>query len=173
MPKAIIVFGPNGAGKTTLGRALARALGFKHMDSEDYYFHEAEIPYTKPRSREECAALMLADIQSYGSFVLTACTGDFGDEITQYYSLAVYLSAPKDLRMERIERRGYDRFGARVREGGDMHQQQLKFQQWAATRDLTKIDQWAKTLTCPVIHMDGTREIAENVKWIAHYYEIT
>jgi ABC-type cobalamin/Fe3+-siderophores transport system ATPase subunit len=35
-PQGIIVFGANGSGKTTLGRELARVLGFKRMDAEDY-----------------------------------------------------------------------------------------------------------------------------------------
>jgi len=170
MPGGIILFGANGSGKTTLGRELARALNFKHMDIEGYYFHEAEIPYTKPRSREECAALMLADIHKHGFFVLTACTGDFGDEITQYYKLAVYLSAPKDLRMKRIQQRSFGQHGERVLEGGDMHEQDQGFRAWAATRDLTKIDEWAKTLACPVIHADGARAIAKNAKWIAKIY---
>lgn len=79
-PQGIIVFGANGAGKTTLGRELARVLHFFHMDIEDYHFEKSEIPYTVERPREDCINLMLADIKRYGSFVLSACTGDFGGE---------------------------------------------------------------------------------------------
>ena len=165
MPKGIIVFGPNGSGKTTLGRELARVLNFKYMDIEDYYFEESEIPYTNSRLREDFLNLMLADIEKHGSFVITACTGDFGEKIT--YDLAVYMTAPKDLRMQRIEQRGYDQYGDRVREGGDMYEQELGFLEWAASRPLSKIDEWAETLTCPVIHVDGTKAIAENAAWIA------
>jgi len=167
----MIIFGPNGSGKTTLGRELARLLGFKHMDIEDYYFGEAEIPYTNPRSREECARLMLADIEAHGSFVITSCTGDFGGKIMSMYRLGVYLSAPKELRMKRVEQRGYDQYGDRVRGGGDMYGQQLDFRAWAASRDLSKIDQWAKTLACPILHVDGTKAVAENAAWIAAYYK--
>ena len=167
MTGGILVFGPNGAGKTTLARELARVLGFKHMDIEAYYFREAEIPYTNPRTREEAVSLMLADIAKHGPFVLSAVTGDFGEEITAMVRAAVYLTAPKEIRMRRIDQREQARFGDRVRIGGDMYEQQLRFRAWAAARDLSKIDAWAQTLACPVIHVDGTKAIAENADAIA------
>jgi adenylate kinase family enzyme len=172
MPVGILVFGANGSGKTTLGRALARVLRFKHMDIEDYYFRESAIPYTNPRPREDCLRLMLADIGKHRSFVLSAVTGDFGEEIASMYGLAVYITAPKEVRMRRIEQREYDRFGDRVREGGDMYEQQLEFRAWAASRPLSKIDEWAQTLACPLVRVDGTKAVTENAAWIARrFYE--
>ena len=172
MTGGIIVFGPNGAGKTTLGSELARVLGFKHMDIEDYYFEKSEIPFTVARSREDCLRLMLADIEKSRSFVITACIGDFGETIASMYNFAVYVTAPKELRMKRVEQRGYDQYGDRVRAGGDMYEQQLRFRAWAAARDLSKIDAWAQTLACPVIRADGTRAVAENAAWIAEQYRL-
>jgi len=165
----IIVFGANGSGKTTLGRELARILHYKHMDIETYYFKESEIPYTNPRSREDYVNLMLADIEKYRSFVISAADGDFGEKITSMYILAVYITAPLEIRMERIKRREYDKFGERVLEGGDMYEQQLDFRDFVASRSLEFIDKWAETLTCPVIRIDGTldwKENAENIKRI-------
>jgi len=140
------------------------------MDIEDYCFQESEIPYTHPRSRDDCLRLMLADIEEYRSFVISAVTGDFGEEIASMYALAVYLTAPKELRMKRIEQREYDRYGDRVREGGDMYEQQLGFREWAAARPLSKIDEWAEALTCPIVHVDGTKAVAENAAWIAQRF---
>lgn len=90
-PHGIIVFGPNGSGKTILERELARILNYKHMDIEDYYLEPSEIPYTAERSREDCLNLMLADIEKYRSFVMTAVTGDFGDTIPLLYTSWEYL----------------------------------------------------------------------------------
>ncbi len=77
MAGGIIVFGANGSGKSTLAWELARALKIKHMDIEDYYFAKSDIPYTSARLYEDCVNLMLDDIRKYGSFVLSAVTGDF------------------------------------------------------------------------------------------------
>jgi cytidylate kinase len=169
-PHGIIVFGANGSGKTTLGRELARILNFKHMDHEDYAFVESDIPYTNGRSFEECAKLMLADINKYGSFVLTAVTGDFGMEIISKYDLAALLSAPIKLRLKRIERREYEMFGNRVLQGGDMYEQEMKFFDFVSSRPLSMIDDWAQTLKCPVIHADGTDDYKKNAINISELY---
>jgi len=170
MPHGIIIFGPNGSGKSTVGPELARILGVKYMDIEEYAFEPSDMPYTAARPREECLRLMLADIEKHRGFVLSACTGDFGDTIPRYYKLAVYISAPLALRLERVERRAYDRHGDRVLKDGDMYGQRQEFFDWVARRPLEKIDQWAETLTCPVIHADGTKDWRMNAADIAERY---
>jgi len=169
----IIVFGPNGSGKTTLGRELARILGFKHMDIEEYYFQKSEIPYTNPRSREDCLSLMLADIEKHRSFVLSAVTGDFGDIIPQFYTLGVYISAPLELRMQRIKQRAFEQHGERILEGGDMYEQEQRFFDFVASRSLSsiqQIEQWTETLKCPVIHVDGTANWRESAAELARRF---
>jgi len=171
-PHGIILFGVNGSGKTTLGRELARLLNYKHMDIEDYYFEKSEIPYTVARSREDCINLMIADIEKYRSFVITAVTGDFGDIIPQWYELAIHISAPLDLRLKRIEQRGYEQYGDRVLEGGDMYEQSQKFMNFVASRSLTTIEKWEETLICPVIHIDGKADWRTNATKIKErFYE--
>jgi hypothetical protein len=140
------------------------------MDIEEYYFEKSEIPYTIARSREERLRLMLADIEKYRSFVLSAADGDFGDTIPQFYELAVYLSAPLELRLERVKKRAYDQHGNRIRKGGDMHEQEQKFFDFVASRPLSKIDQWAETLVCPVIRIDGTMNWCDNATNIAEQF---
>ena len=165
-PYGIIVFGANGSGKTT----LARILGFKHMDIEDYTFEEAELPYSKPRPRNECISLMLADIEKHGKFVFSTCTGDWGDIIPQYYKFAVFLTAPHGLRMERVKNRTSDKHGERTCEGGDMYEQHQKFFDFVATHPLSKIEQWAQTLTCPIINVDGTMDWRINAEKIVEEF---
>lgn len=171
-PHGIIVFGANGSGKTTLGRELAHILNFKHMDHEDYHFEKAQIPYTAVRPYEDCLSLMLADMEKYRSFVLTAVTGDFGETIPTFYDLAVYISAPLGLRMERIEQRAYKQHGERIHQGGDMYEQHLKFIHFVASRPLSRIEQWAETLTCPIIHIDGTDDWHTNATNIANRFYV-
>jgi Uridine kinase len=162
--QGIIIFGANGSGKTTLGRELARVLGFVHMDIEDYYFEQSEIPCTVKRSREDCLNLLLSDIEKYRAFVLSAVTGDFGDVISQYYNFAVFLSAPKQLRIERVKRRCVEKFG-------EMNEQSLEFVDFVSTRSLEFIEQWSDTLSCPVICVDGTIDWRANAEYIAEQYK--
>lgn len=86
------------------------------------------------------------------------------------YDLAIFMSAPLETRINRIKERASEQYGDRVREGGDMYEQQLKFVDFVATRPLSKIEQWTETLACPVIHVDGTKSISQNTKWIIEQY---
>ena len=165
--RGIIVFGANGSGKTTLGRELAHILNFKHMDIEDYCFNESEIPYTNARSHEEYSNLMLVDIEKYRSFVISAVAEDFGEKISSMYELAVYITAPLEVRLKRIEQRERKRHGARICEGGDMYEQHLEFIDFVALRSLKPTEEWAKTLTCPIIQVDGTIDWRINAANIA------
>ena len=150
-PHGIIIFGANGSGKTTLGRELASILKFKHMDIEDYHFEKSEIPYTVERSHEDCLNLMLSDINKHQCFVISAVTGDFGDTIPQLYELAVFISAPIEMRINRVEQRENEKHGERIREGGDMYEQHKKFVNFIASRSLSRIEQWETELCCPVL----------------------
>lgn len=170
MPKGIIVFGLNGSGKSTLGRELARVLNYKHMDIEDYYFSESEIPYTKERTREDCLNLMLNDIYEYENFVISAVKGNFGDEILSLYELGVFITAPYEIRIERVKQRSIIKFNERVKEGGDMYQLEKNFLEFVKSRTITSIEKWSETINCPIVHVDGLRDIAENVSLIQEYY---
>ncbi len=169
-PHGIIIFGANGSGKTTLGRELAKILNFKHMDIEDYHFEKSEIPYTVERSNEDCLNLMLSDIKKHRSFVISAVTGDFGDTIPQLYELAVFISAPIQLRIKRVEQREHEKYGERICKGGDMYEQHKNFVDFVASRSLSRIEQWVTGLSCPVLRVDGTKEISKNAELIVKKY---
>lgn len=169
----IIICGGNGSGKTTLGRGLAKALNYKHMDIEDYYFLDSPIPYSKARTRDEVCDLILKDINKYENFIVSAVNGDMGEEINSKYDLAVFLSVPLDIRLKRVKQRAYDKFGERVLLGGDMYEQEQQFFDFVAVRNeekLKNIEAWLKTLSCPVIYLDGTTSITDNIKSIMAFF---
>jgi hypothetical protein len=69
-----------------------------------------------------------------------------------------------------VERRSLERYGERVLVGGDMYEKEQGFLEFVKTRDLSAIDEWAKTLTCPILHLDGTKAIPENIQLIIERY---
>ena len=155
----ICVCGLNGSGKTTLAGALAKELGFKHMDIEDYYFVPTDIPYSVSRSREEAEQLLLSDMQENPRFVFSAVDGNMGVK----YDLVIYLYAPLDVRMERVKKRAIDRFGDRILPGGDMYEQEQEFFDFVSKRDATSVEEWLQTVSCRVIWLDGTYDIVDNI----------
>lgn len=166
MKRGICVCGLNGSGKTTLACALAKALNYKHMDVEQYYFTSADNPYSSSRTREEVERLLSEDIKRNPLFVFSAVNGDFTTEINENYALVVYLEVPLDIRMKRIRARAAERFGDRILPGGDMYEQEENFFAHAEKRSPEKIEKWLKTVRCNVVRLDGTKPIEENVEII-------
>lgn len=166
MGYGICICGLNGSGKTTLADALAKKLGYKHMDAEDYYFTSSDDPYAFARTRTEAEQLLLADIKRHPRFVFSAVNGDMSAEINSYYSLVVYLDAPSDIRMERIRKRSADKFGDRILPGGDMYEREERFFEHARNKTPDRIEAWLDTLCCKVLRLDGTASVCDNVKRI-------
>lgn len=166
MKYGIAIVGANGSGKTTMGKKLADLLGYKHMDIEDYYFKKSEIPYTNPRTREEVQKLMQADVKKNDKFIISAVNCDLGEYINSLYNYVIYIQAPLDIRLERVRKRSFDKFGNRILVGGDMYKQEQKFFDSVVSRTMKKTDRWVKKLKCPVIYIDGTKPIEENCKLI-------
>ena len=169
-PHGIIMLGANGSGKSTLGRELARMLNFAHLDVEDYWFYSTDIPYTAIRPQEERNGMLLSDMKKHGSFVVSGDISGWGDEFLSMFDLAVFLTAPTEIRVKRIENREYARWGERVCEGGDMYESQEKFREFAATRDVALLEQGALKYACPILQVDGTQDIHEAIKQITQQY---
>lgn len=160
----ICICGLNGSGKTTLARALAAEIGYRHMDIEDYYFPPSDKPFSVSRTREDVELLLAGDIRRYPRFVFSAVSGSMPPAISASYRCVVYLDVPAEIRMARIRQRAADRFGSRVLPGGDLYEQEENFFAFAASRTPDRIESWLRTLSCPVLRLDGTRPVPENVR---------
>lgn len=171
MCNGIIIFGLNGSGKSVLGKELSRILNYKHIDVEDYYFNESDIPYSSPRPREEFLSLIMNDIKKYRNFVMSAVKIDFTDDIQSFIKLGVFIDAPYEIRMNRVRERSLDKFGDRVMEGGDMYQSELEFYEFVKSRSIDNIEAWSQTLNCPILKVDGTVEITKNAILIHEKYK--
>jgi hypothetical protein len=83
------------------------------------------------------------------------------------YELAVFITAPAEICIQRVEQREYEKHGKRILEDGDMHEQHLKFVDFVATRSLLPVEQWAETLACPIIRVNGTEDYRSTAASIA------
>lgn len=165
MGTGIIVCGLNGSGKSTLGKALAEALGFHFIDNEDLFFPKTDPGYifASPRSRKEVEKLLMEEVRAHENFVLAAVKGNYGEDILPFYHYAVMLDVPKDIRMQRVRNRSFQKFGDRMLPGGDLYEREEAFFALADSRTEHDVEDWAKSLSCPIIRVDGTKPIAENI----------
>ena len=168
MGKGIIVCGLNGTGKSTLGRDLAEKLGVRFLDNEELYFPKTDPdnPYASARTREEAKQLLLSRINQRESFVFAAVKGDYGEEIDALFGYAVWITVPKEIRMQRVRNRSFEQFGARMLPGGDLYERETRFFDMVNAREEHMVETWTGLLSCPVIQVDGTKPVGENVDFI-------
>lgn len=164
----IVVCGLNGCGKSTLGKALARQMGLHFIDVEDLYFtrESVDAPYKNPRSRTEVEDLLLREVAGHEGFVFATVKGDYGEEVQKCYQYIVVIEVPQKIRMQRVRNRSLQKFGSRMLEGGDLCEAEEQFFKLVESRTEAYYEDWLQALKCPIIRVDGTKTIEENVYFI-------
>ncbi len=168
MRPGILVCGLNGAGKSTLGRALAQQCGLRYIDNEDLYFPKDDPAYlyAAPRSRQEVEQLLLEEMNASHGFVFTSVKGDYSQAVRDRFSCVVWVRVPRELRLERVRNRSFQKFGSRMLPGGDLYTREEQFFAFAQARAENLVEEWLRTIRCPVIPVDGIKPVEENIAFI-------
>ncbi len=164
----ILICGLNGAGKSTLGKVLAARLGYEFIDSEDLYFPKDNpaYEYAAPRSKEEAVRILESRIRENRHFVLAAVKGDYGDMLTGALDAAVLVDVPKEIRIRRVKERSFRKFGVRISPGGDLFEKEHRWFAIVKSRPDDDVTRWLENVKCPVIRVDGTLPVEENVSYL-------
>lgn len=151
-----------------MGKALAEKLHFYFIDNEDLYFPKTDpnYMYASPRTREEAKKLLFREIKAHENFVFASVKGDYGEEIYPFFQYVILIDVPKDIRMERVKNRSFQKFGNRMLPGGDLHEQEEGFFEFVKSRAENTVKEWVQLLSCPIIRIDGTKPIEENIDFI-------
>jgi adenylate kinase family enzyme len=166
----IHITGASGAGVTSLGRALATALAIPHHDTDDYFWQPTTPPYRKMRERADRLRLMEEMFLPRAEWALSGSLAGWGDAIIPAFDLVVFLTTPREIRLQRLRAREATRYGAdAVAAGGWRHKETEEFIEWAsqyedgdiASRSLEKHEAWLAALPCPVLRLDGSQPLPE------------
>ena len=170
----IQICGLNGSGKSTLGRALAEKIGFYFIDDENLYFSRSNPnePYTNPKPRHEVEQLLMNEVKNHPDFVFAAVKGDYEKDIVSMYDYVIMLEVPQSVRSQRVRNRSFNKFGSRMLPGGDLYNQEEAFFQMVESRQGSYVENWLQTVKCPIIRVDGTKPIEENVEYIINSISI-
>ena len=133
--KRIHILGASGSGTSTLGHLIEKVYGFKHLDTDDYYWLPTNPPFTMQREKSERIHLFTEDIYRYQKCVISGSLCGWRDELIPYFDLIIRVVTPTELRIERLRAREFGRFGQRIMPGGDMYEAHQKFLIWAAEYD--------------------------------------
>lgn len=189
MREGIAIVGLNGSGKSTLAHGLSNRIGYYEIDVEDYYFPEQKksrmnaldnivdeqptylgaIPYSVPRDKGYVEAAIRNEIDGHPKFIISGVTMNWDEEILSAIRVVFWLKTPDEVRLSRISAREEKRWGARVRNGGDMYEQQNSFRKRIAGLTDTKVLEGIKNLDCEVIELDGMQTVEQNIDSIIDY----
>ena len=165
----VLVCGLNGVGKSTLGKALAEKLNHNFIDVEDLYFPKTDpnYIYASPRTREEVEKLLLQEIETNGNFIFTSVKGDYGETIYPFFQYIVIIDVPKEIRLQRVKNRSYQKFGSRMLPNRDLYEKEKRFFDFVDSRAENIVEEWVNTTNCDIIRVDGTKSIEDNISYIA------
>lgn len=169
MAARVYITGAAGSGTSFLGRALAERLNVPHLDTDSFFWAVSDPPYTQRRPIEERLALIHA--QQDGGWVLSGSADGWGEPVIEGAELIVFLVTPTPIRLARIRRRETEKFGNRIKAGGDMAENHRDFLNWAASydepyfrgRSLQRHRDWLEGRTEPVLELSGTLPLADMI----------
>ena len=182
MPSGIILFGGMGVGDTTLGKEVAKILDYPHIDIDEYIWRwDTPLPYTLRWSKEEKIERLMTAISGHPHFVMSGSMWSFRKSFEAFFDLAVFMTAPAEVRAERIKERSIRRWEDRVLPGGDMYERDSAYRDYLACArrydtgtvdefSMAQHEKWAGELICPVLRVDGTKTIDENAKAVVDFY---
>ncbi len=156
--------GASCTGVSTLGAALAARLGVPHLDVDDFYWMPTDPPFRVKRPATDRVRLIADRQAGSGGWVLAGSLGAWGNALLADASLIVFLEAPTDVRLRRLDGREALRHGARILPGGDMRDAHLAFRDWAsryddpgfAGRSRARHERWLADQRLPLLRLTGT-----------------
>ena len=124
----------------------------------------SRIDFAEPE--EEIAKLLYTDLCQNDNIIFAGVRGNYSPEIATMFTNAVFVKVPKEIRMERVRSRAFNKFGDRVLQGGDLYEREKAFYDIIEKRTDEVVTDWLETLNIPVIAIDGRKPIEENVDLI-------
>ncbi|MNC50098.1 hypothetical protein D3C75_993190 [compost metagenome] len=176
MYSRIHIMGASGAGTSILGRALAEHLPHVHLDSDDYFW---EHKYTQQTQITERLRAIGSDLDLQEPYILSGAVCGWGDGLRPRFDLVVFLWIPPEIRLERLRKREYERYGADSLPGGSMFQEVQTFMDWAAlydtagpeVRSRVLHEEWMSRLQCPVLRLEEDLTVDARVEAVLGEYD--
>lgn len=174
MKKRIHIIGASGSGTSTLGSSLSKILPHTYLDTDDYFW---TTKFIKQREVSERRSMLEKDLSLYENYILSGAVCGWGDNFKSYFDLVIFLWIPQDIRLERLKKREFQRYGNEILAGGSEYEQSKTFLEWASLYDSAGLEvrskslheQWMADLPCPILKIEGDYSVDKRVGIVLDY----
>ncbi|KAE8444262.1 hypothetical protein EG329_000762 [Mollisiaceae sp. DMI_Dod_QoI] len=116
-------------------------------------------------SESLCSDPILDTLKRKLEGVLSGSMGSWGEEIMEDVEHVIFVDTPTDVRMKRLREREFIPHEERVQEGGDMHEESVKFLAWAyedpsleERRSRVRHEQWLREVRVQVTRLSEDQD---------------
>lgn len=89
MKQIIHIYGASGSGTSTIGKKICDELGYRFMDTDDYFWSPTNPKFTRKREVNERLRLMKEDIKISENVVISGSLVDWADELIPQFTLVI------------------------------------------------------------------------------------
>jgi len=175
----IHIVGASGSGTTTLASELSKVAGYKHLDTDNYFWEDTDPKFQEKRPVEKRLRLLNDEFKKYDRWILSGSLCGWGDVLIPKFDLVIFLKLPQNVRLERLLRREKERYGDEIEKGNSWYENHLVFMDWAAqydngdenVRSLELHNKWLKTVKCDVLRIEEVMEIQDKLELVLNYID--
>ncbi|MEL6594011.1 MAG: hypothetical protein AAFQ68_28165, partial [Bacteroidota bacterium] len=147
-----------------LGRMLSAELQCRFLDADDLYWEKTDPPYTKKVPKKERIARLHQIYDTFDAIIITGGLMSWGAGWEAKFDLSIFVSLPHQLRMERLQQREQERYGASLVSNADIRKNSEAFLAWAGEYDnpnfdgknITRHQRWIAQIQHPLIRIENT-----------------
>ncbi|WP_291148000.1 AAA family ATPase [Flavobacterium sp. UBA7680] len=171
----IHIFGASGSGVTTTGEALSKKLDIPYFDSDAYFWEKTETPFTIRRDPDKRNSTIKSDLENQENWILGGSIFEWGEKVFPDFDLVIFLYIPPEIRMERLKKREFERYGNVIFTQPERIKQFEEFMAWAcdyddskgiASRNLKAHKNWLTTLESPILKISGDLTVSQRIELI-------
>lgn len=177
LPLKIIIFGASGSGTTTLATALAKDLGYLHLDADEYYWAKTPIPYEVKKDKTLRNQQMREDFEAAKKVIVSGGIINWESYWLAAFDWAIFLKIPPAIRMQRLQQRELERYGDLLQTDKHFKNKSAEFLEWARQYDnenfdgknITRHQNWIQAISCPTLVIAGDTTTEERLLLVKKY----
>ncbi|UEQ76253.1 adenylate kinase [Chryseobacterium arthrosphaerae] len=171
----IHIFGASGSGVTTLGKALSEQLNIEYFDSDDFFWLKTEVPFTEKQNPEIRNTTVSDILHTTDSWIFGGSIIHWGENIFPPFDLVIFLYLPLQMRMERLRKREFERYGEEITVNPERAVKSEEFLEWAkdydhdtgiANRTLNAHREWLTGIDVPLLEISGNYPVSDKINII-------